>query len=123
MMMIWENDENLKSKGTRCQSFAPDLKRGDGSSERKGHQHLLIALGVSGGRLISRRAAETRRVGERNEVGPEILAKITDECPIIFEKVGVRIINLPNQDFHIRQTLVRMVIAIFQTSLYIMVQD
>lgn len=38
MTLMWENDEKLKSEGTRHQSFGVDVKRGDGSGKRKGHQ-------------------------------------------------------------------------------------
>lgn len=38
MMLMQENNEKLKSKGARHQSFRVDVKRGDGSSKRKGHQ-------------------------------------------------------------------------------------
>lgn len=81
--------ENEKLKSACRQSFGVDVKRGDGSGKRKGHQSTPPdCLGVPGERSILRWEPETRRVGEGTKTAPRSSATITNKCHIIFEKFG-----------------------------------
>lgn len=81
--------ENEKLKSACRQSFGVDVKRGDGSGKRKGHQSTPPdCLGVPGERSILRREPETRQVGEGTKRAPRSSATITNKCHIIFEKFG-----------------------------------